>query len=181
MRCTFLPVFGGVGQAPVAYVGPSHNLRPRARKHLTRSQKQAVLQTQRSRCNSCGDLIHLQPYANCDADHVIGVCRGGETVEENTQMLCVRCHRQKTCLEAGGSPRTVEVALEPGDSNVYIFTGGTMDLPCDKRTPLEAIGDGCALSIITYKRVNRKVVKVVDEGVDYAKMLQRFVYNPVKI
>lgn len=43
------------------------------------------------------------------------------------------------------------------DSNavdVYIFMGGTMAFPVDKRTPLEAVGDGCALSLLTYKRVN---------------------------
>ena len=49
--------------------------------------------------------------------------------------------------EASAVPRTVELALEPGDLSVYIFTEGVLAFPVDKRTPLEAIGKGYALSI----------------------------------
>ncbi|CAN0215441.1 unnamed protein product, partial [Pylaiella littoralis] len=110
MRCSFVPIFSGTGQKPVVYIGPSHNLRPRARKYLTRPQKQALLQTQKSRCKSCGDRIQLFPYADCDADHIIGVCRGGKTLPENMQLLCVSCHRRKSAKEASAVPRTVELA-----------------------------------------------------------------------
>ncbi|AAK14442.1 EsV-1-16 [Ectocarpus siliculosus virus 1] len=181
MTHLFLPVFSGTASKPVAYIGPSHNLRPVARKHLTRPQKWAILERQRSRCNSYGDRIHIYPYANCDADHIISVCRGGKTLPENMNLLCLPCHRRKTCLEAGGLPRTVNVALEPGDTSVYIFTEGVLAFPVDKRTPLEAIGDGCALSLLSYKRVDRTFVEPAYEEVDYAKMLQRFVYTPPPI
>lgn len=78
-------------------------------------------------------------------------------------------------------PKTVELALDPRDLSVYIFTEGVLAFPVDKRTPLEAIGEGCALSILTYKRVNRKFVEAAYEEVDYAKMLQKFVYTPPPI
>lgn len=75
-------------------------------------------------------------------------------------------------------PRTVELALDPRDSSVYIFTDGGLAFPVDKRTPLEAIGEGCALSILTYKRVDRTFVEEAYEEVDYVEMLQQFVYAP---
>ncbi|CBN80326.1 EsV-1-16 [Ectocarpus siliculosus] len=178
MKHLFLPVFSGTGSKPVAYIGPSLNLRPVARKHLTRPQKWAILERQRSRCNSCGDRIRIYPYADCDADHIIGVCRGGKTVPENMNLLCLPCHRRKTCLEAGGLPRTVDVALEPGDTSVYIFTEGVLAYPVDKRTPLEAITNGCALSLLTFNKVDRAYVEPAYGEVDYAKMLAKFAYTP---
>lgn len=42
-----------------------------------------------------------------------------------------------------------------------------MAYPVDKRTPLEAIGAGCAPSLLTYTRVNRIVVEAAYEEVDY--------------
>ncbi|CAN0538187.1 unnamed protein product [Ectocarpus sp. 12 AP-2014] len=149
MKYLYLPIFSGTGSKPVAYIGPSHNLRPVARKHLTRPQKWAILERQRSRCNSCGDRIQIYPYANCDADHIIGVCRGGRTFMESTQLLCCACHRAKSSREASAVPRIIELALHPSDRNVYIFTrGAEMAFPVDKRTPLEAITNGCALSLL---------------------------------
>lgn len=74
-------------------------------------------------------------------------------------------------------PRTVEVALEPGDTNVYIFTyGGKMTFVVDKRTIRKK---GCALSLLTYKRVNRIVVKPVKGEVDTPKCWNdSFMYKP---
>lgn len=177
MKCTFLPVYRGNGLKPVACVGPSHNLRPEARKHLTQIQKQLILQRQHSTCNACGERIQLYPYANCDAGHVIGVCRGGKTVPANMQLLCVKCHRNKSAREASGVPRTVELALEPGDTNVYIFTCGKMAFPVDKRTPLEAIANGCGLSLLAFKKVDRSV----RPDASFTEMLQKFVYTPATL
>ena len=180
MKCLFLPVFNGINPKPVGYVGPTYNLKTVARKHLTRPQKMAILERQRSRCNSCGDRIQLYPYAaTCDADHIIGVCRGGDTVLHNTQCLCVRCHRAKSSREASAVPRMIELPLSPSDRNVYIFTrGDTIAFPVDKRTPLEAITNGCTLSLLSYKKVDRTFVEPTYEEVDFEKMLQKFVYTP---
>lgn len=93
-------------------------------------------------------------------------------------LICCSCHRWKTAKEASGVPRAVELPLDPGDTNVYIFTDGVLAYPVDRRTPREAIKNGCALSLLTYKRVSRTFVDPVDEVVDYEKMLQKFVYAP---
>ncbi|CAN0295386.1 unnamed protein product [Ectocarpus sp. 12 AP-2014] len=97
------------------------------------------------------------------------------------QLLCVSCHRRKSAKEATAVPKTVELALEPRDLSVYIFTEGVSAFPVYKRTPFEAIGEGCALSILTYKRVNRIFVEAAYKEVDYVKMLQKFVVTPPPI
>lgn len=98
---------------------------------------------------------------------------------ESTQLLCCACHRAKSSREASAVPRIIELALPPSDRNVYIFTrGAEMAFPVDKRTPLEAITNGCALSLLTYKKVDRTSVEPAREEVDFAKMLQKFVYTP---
>lgn len=72
----------------------------------------------------------------------------------------------------------IELPLPPSDRNVYIFTHGErMAFPADKRTPLEAITNGCALSLLSYKKVDRTFVEPAYQEVDYEKMLQKFVYT----
>lgn len=80
---------------------------------------------------------------------------------DNMQLLCVKCHRNKSAREARGVPRTVELALEPGDTNVYIFTSGKTAFPVDKRTPLEAITNGCASSLPALRKVDRSARKLI--------------------
>ncbi|CAN0420961.1 unnamed protein product [Scytosiphon promiscuus] len=88
MKCAFVPVWGGEGDRPVAYVGPSQNLEPEVRRHPTTPiDMQRILKRQGSRCNCCGERIRLHPDANCDADHIVGVCRGSKTTVENIQLL----------------------------------------------------------------------------------------------
>lgn len=72
----------------------------------------------------------------------------------------------------------VDVDLEPSDTNVYIFASGTIQFPVDKRTPLEAITNGCGLSLLTFDRVDRTFVEEAYDEVDFAKMLEKFVYKP---
>lgn len=56
----------------------------------------------------------------------------------------------KSVMEAIGVPKSIEIALEPGDTSMYIFTCGKMAFPVDKTTPLEAIENGCGLSLLTF-------------------------------
>lgn len=178
MKCVFLPICDGKGDRPVAYVGPVQNLKPETRRHLSPIDKQQILQRQNYLCNSCGEPIRLYPSANCDADHIVGVCRGGKTTLENIQLLCVQDHRAKSAREAQGASRIVDVGLEPGDTCVYIFASGTVQFPVDKRTPLEAIQNGCGLSLLTFKRVDRTFAEDAYGEVDFGKMLKTFVYKP---
>ncbi|CAM9196204.1 unnamed protein product [Laminaria digitata] len=159
MRCAFLPIWDGKGDKHVAYIGPSQNLKPETRRHLSPIDKQQILQRQCSRCNCCGERIRLYPSANCDADHIVGVCRGGKTTLENIQLLCVQDHRAKSAREAQGASRMIDVGLEPGDTSVYIFASGTIQFPVDKRTPLEAIQNGRGLSLLTFKESRQDVYR----------------------
>ena len=178
MKCTFVPVWSGEGDKPVAYIGPSQNLKPEARRHLTPIDKQHILRRQGSRCNSCGERIRLHPFANCDADHIVGVCRGSKTTLENMQLLCVQDHRAKSAREAQAASRVLDIALEPGDTSVYIFASGPLQFPVDKRTPLEAITNGCGLSLLAFNRAERTWVEDAYAEVDFEKMLEKFVYKP---
>lgn len=47
--------------------------------------------------------------------------------------------------------------MQPGAKDVYIVTAGVTQIQFtpDKRTPLEAIENGCGLSLLTFTRVHR--------------------------
>ncbi|CAN0320379.1 unnamed protein product [Ectocarpus sp. 6 AP-2014] len=66
------------------------------------------------------------------------------------------------------------MCLAPGAKDVYIFTDilaeQIQQYPPDKRTPLEAIENGCGLSLLTFTKVNRGF------GADSANMFQRYAY-----
>ncbi|CAM9091064.1 unnamed protein product, partial [Laminaria digitata] len=79
---------------------PSQNLKPETSRHLSAFESQQILKRQDSRCNCCGQSITLYPFANCDADHIARICRGGKTVPEDVQLLCVQDHRAKSAREA---------------------------------------------------------------------------------
>lgn len=59
-----------------------------------------------------------------------------------------------------------------------MFASGTIQFPVDKRTPLEAIQNGCGLSLLTFKRVDRTLVEDAYAEVDFGEMLERFAYKP---
>ena len=177
MKCVFIPIWSGTREKPVAYIGPTKNLRPAVRKHLTPTEKRHILMRQGSRCNNCGDRIRLHPYANCDADHIVGVGRGGRTTLENMQLLCVQDHRAKSAREAQEATKVVDITLESHDTSVYIFTDGPIQFPIDKRTPLEAISEGCGLSLLSFHKVNREWVEDVYPEVE-ANMFEKYAYKP---
>lgn len=47
MKCAVVPVWGEKGDRPVAYVGPSQNLKPEERRHPTPIDRQKSLETTR--------------------------------------------------------------------------------------------------------------------------------------
>lgn len=91
------------------------------------------------------------------------------------QPLCVPCHRDKSAREAAPCAKLVDMCLEPGAKDVYIFThvlAEQIQYPPDKRTPLEAIENGCVLSLLTFTGVNRGV------DADSANMFHKYAYVP---
>lgn len=172
----FVPIWSAKTRAPVAYIGPAQNLTPEERRHITPLKKQMLLRRQRSRCNHCAKSIQLKPFASCDADHIVAVSRGGKTTLQNMQLLCVPCHREKSAREAASCTKLVDMCLEPGAKDVYIFTdvlAGQIQIqqyPPDKRTPLEAIENGCGLSLLTFTKANRRF------DADSSNMFQKYAY-----
>jgi len=67
-------------------------------KHLkirgfTEGQKNKTYEIQDGKCNLCSDSFDIK---DMDADHKIAWALGGDTVDENCQMLCIECHSEKT-------------------------------------------------------------------------------------
>ncbi len=54
--------------------------------------KQRVYEKQSGKCAICGEQFNL---ANMEADHIKPWSEGGKTNEENCQMLCKKCNREK--------------------------------------------------------------------------------------
>lgn len=181
MRFAFAPIWGENATKPLAWVGPVGNITAEARKHLSAVDKQMILRRQGGKCSCCGDRIHLYPFPNCDADHILGVARGGLTTLENMQLLCVRGHRSKTAHEARNCLKMVELDVQLETGELYIFTSGQLQFPVDKRTPLEAVTRGCGLSLLSFERVNREYVEQMEWEVDYEAMLSKFAYTPSEV
>ena len=55
--------------------------------------KEAVYAEQNGICKICGEHFEIDEM---EADHIIPWSRGGKTVKENCQMLCVHCNRTKS-------------------------------------------------------------------------------------
>lgn len=175
MKYKFVPIWGS-REKPVAWVGPYDNIVPEARGFLTPVDKQAILERQGGTCNCCEQRIKLRPYADCDADHIVGVCRGGKTVPENMQLLSVTHHRAKSANESRGAFRIVQTDVILDSRELYIFTHADFQFPVDKRTPLDALTYGCALSILSYAKVHRAYSSPGE--FDYVDMLNRFAFKP---
>ena len=55
--------------------------------------KEAVYAEQEGICKSCGEHFEIDEM---EADHIIPWSKGGKTVKENCQMLCLHCNRTKS-------------------------------------------------------------------------------------
>lgn len=55
--------------------------------------KRKVYQKQKGKCKICKKEFSLQ---DMEGDHIIPWCEGGHTTEDNCQMLCKNCNRQKS-------------------------------------------------------------------------------------
>lgn len=70
----------------------------REEKHLnirafSDSMKQKVYEEQSSICVRCADKFTIKEM---EADHITPWSKGGKTSEDNCQMLCKRCNREKS-------------------------------------------------------------------------------------
>ena len=66
--------------------------RERGSEHkFTKSLKKRMLKKANYQCQMCFTALNM---ATADPHHIIPVCRGGETVSTNCQILCRKCHEQ---------------------------------------------------------------------------------------
>jgi len=60
---------------------------------FTENQRRAAYERQRGHCQKCGE--HFE-FAEMEADHITPWSKGGKTIPENCQMLCLDCNRRKS-------------------------------------------------------------------------------------
>ncbi len=60
---------------------------------FTDGMKQRVYEKQAGKCAICGERFNI---ANMEADHITPWSAGGKTNEDNCQMLCKKCNREKS-------------------------------------------------------------------------------------
>ncbi len=77
------------GIYPYILTGDEKHLNIRA---FTAGMKQRVYEKQYGTCPICGEEFRL---SQMEADHILPWSKGGKTVEENCQMLCRKCNREK--------------------------------------------------------------------------------------
>lgn len=68
----------------------------RLSRSIANRQKLRVWLQQGGRCKACGVVVAL---TDCDLDHVMPLCDGGEVADRNVQVLCRPCHKDKTATE----------------------------------------------------------------------------------
>lgn len=64
-----------------------------------RTKRRLKLWTQDPCCQACRRLCDY-PYG-FELDHKVPLHQGGPDTEENSQVLCIACHREKTRIEMG--------------------------------------------------------------------------------
>lgn len=60
---------------------------------FTDSQKRAAYETQKGICKKCSKKFE---FGEMEADHITPWSKGGKTIPENCQMLCLDCNRRKS-------------------------------------------------------------------------------------
>ena len=78
------------GIYPYLLTGEEKHLNIRA---FSDAMKQKAFEIQKGICTSCAKAFEM---SDMDADHITPWSEGGETIEENCQMLCKHCNRRKS-------------------------------------------------------------------------------------
>jgi len=65
-----------------------------------RTRRRLKLWTEDPHCKGCGVLTDY-PWG-FELDHIVPLSEGGPDTEENSQVLCIECHKAKSRAEAAG-------------------------------------------------------------------------------
>lgn len=63
---------------------------------MTKKLREFIKNRDNFTCCNCGNSTHVEPNLLLEIDHIIPVSKGGCTVEENLQILCWKCNREKS-------------------------------------------------------------------------------------
>ena len=63
---------------------------------MTSKLRQTIKERDNYTCKKCGNSIYKEPNLLLEIDHIIPVSKGGKTVENNLQVLCWKCNREKS-------------------------------------------------------------------------------------
>lgn len=66
------------------------------RRSFSREEKQQALSLQDNKCACCGDGLDPDNTSSYEGDHIVLHSKGGKTVIENCEVLCLSCHQHKT-------------------------------------------------------------------------------------
>ena len=62
---------------------------------MTSVLRRKILQRDKYTCQNCGNSKDIEPNLLLEIDHIKPISKGGLTTEDNLQVLCWRCNRQK--------------------------------------------------------------------------------------
>lgn len=81
-----------------------------------------VFESAKCKCEGCDRPLLFDEKKSWNIDHRIPVYKGGLTTLRNLQLLCVRCHREKTSIEKS------EVAIARHREKRLSFLGGSRSM-----------------------------------------------------
>jgi len=67
-----------------------------------RTRRRLQLWTRNPHCAHCGVLVDY-PFG-FELDHIVPLSQGGTDTEQNSQVLCIDCHKAKSSAERAGRP-----------------------------------------------------------------------------
>lgn len=113
---------------------------------VTRTQRARILERDNFKCQHCGSLEHP-----C-IDHVLPVSRGGDSSDDNLQVLCLPCNTKKgNKLDSSSSQRRVDV--KSSDSPSVPLIPDSLNLIPDSLNTDSLSSDACA-SVVASKADN---------------------------
>ena len=63
---------------------------------MTSKLRQTIKERDNYTCKKCGNSIYNEPNLLLEIDHIVPVSKGGKTQENNLQVLCWKCNREKS-------------------------------------------------------------------------------------
>jgi 5-methylcytosine-specific restriction endonuclease McrA len=103
--------------------------------NFSRKQRAEIALRSSGCCELCGARLKVHEG---EADHILAVELGGESVVSNGRWLCSPCHKDKTASDIRGIRKADRVK----DKNSGAFLKSANPLPCGRSSPWKKRFDG---------------------------------------